>query len=89
MDPNQATEAKKILCVVPGCLWTYESIFGPQESMEILKMHMDHAHKQPEVRAAAGRAVKFVPPSIDVGVDQEAWMTFTLRWEQYCKGSGI
>ncbi|MEL6802241.1 MAG: DDE-type integrase/transposase/recombinase, partial [Bacteroidota bacterium] len=86
---STADQLKILKCVVPECQWRYECIFGPQESMELLKMHMDHAHKQPMQAASAGQAVKFIPPSIDLGVDQEAWMTFTLRWQQYCKGSGI
>ena len=47
-------------------------------------MHMDQAHPNQPIRAP-----KFEAPSIDTGVDQETWIAFTMRWEQYCKGSGI
>ena len=58
--------------------------------MQLIKMHMDHAHRAPlEAQPVVGRGPKFEAPSIDTGIDQEAWVAFTLRWEQYCKGSGI
>ena len=32
---------------------------------------------------------KLTRPSIDVGVDEEAWMAFQRRWETFQRGSGI
>ena len=90
MESSSQIEASNLKCVIPGCQWICQFSFEshPQESLRLVELHMVHAHRQQEASTAKART-KFVPPSIDIGVDQETWVAFTIRWEQYCKGSGI
>ena len=90
MESSSQIEASNLKCVIPGCQWICQFSFEshPQESLRLVELHMVHAHRQKEASTAKART-KFVPPSIDIGVDQETWVAFTIRWEQYCKGSGI
>ena len=90
MDETSSSEQRTLQCIDPNCDWKYPcTLFQPGDSLQLIKMHMDHAHRAPDVQTVVGRGPKFEAPSIDTGIDQEAWVAFTLRWEQYCKGSGI
>ena len=87
---NQDGNQERILqCLLPQCDWTYPCSFGSEESYNLIKMHMEYAHPQPERNSHTARAPKFDAPTIDAGIDQEAWIAFTIRWQQYCQGSGI
>ena len=77
--------------VIPECSWTYQCSFKSEESLAVITMHMEYAHPTPNAQNSASnsKAPKFEAPSIDAGVDEEAWVAFTLRWQQYCQGSRI
>ena len=77
-------------CVVPECSWTYPCSYSSQECMELIKMHMEYCHRSGAPVATSGtKAPKFDAPTIDAGLDEEAWVSFTLRWKQYCRGTNI
>ena len=84
-----ANEDRILQCILPQCDWSYPCSFGSEESYNLIKMHMEYAHPQPERNSGTARAPKFDAPTIDAGIDQEAWIAFTIRWQQYCQGSGI
>ena len=86
---KQTSDEHVIKCVVSDCSWSYSCRFGSQESMQIIKMHLEYDHRPPESQTTKNRLPKFEAPTLDTGIDQETWIAFTLRWEQYCKGSGI
>ena len=53
-------------------------------------MHVERDHAvQQQCQVAPTKAPKLIPPRIDVGIDQEVWAVFSLRWRQYCQGSNI
>ena len=90
MDEQRSEQILR--CVIPECSWTYQCTFNSEESsIAVIKMHMEYAHPTPSVQYSASnsRAPKFEAPSIDAGVDEETWVAFTLRWQQYCQGSSI
>ena len=89
MSEQDQKTTQILRCVIPECSWTYTCSFDSVESLAVLKMHMDYAHPTPNVQYSTSKAPKFEAPSIDAGVDQETWVAFTLRWQQYCQGSGI
>ena len=84
-------EASTLKCIVLGCQWTYKCSFErhPKESLRLIELHMEHTHRQQAPVACARDLVEHVPPSIDIGVDQEKWIDFQSQWHQYCKGSEI
>lgn len=90
MEVQGSQASNQVLrCVIPECSWTYPSLFESQESFNLIKMHMEYAHPQPIKESSKSRLPKFVAPSIEAGIDQEAWIAFTIRWQQYCQGSQL
>ena len=58
--------------------------------MQIIKMHVDTCHaQQPHVMTESGNSPKIERPTIDVGIDEERWNAFVVRWKQFCQGSNI
>ena len=79
-----------LACPINGCQWQYNSDFNADQSFQIVNMHVQSDHAQQQSRQVAPvKAPKLIPPRIDVGIDQEAWVAFSLRWKQYCQGSNI
>ena len=79
-----------ISCPFNGC--TYQT---PDESGDIvctlLKIHaMEHERQQhvPQ-QSAAVNMPKLNRPMVDVGIDEEAWIMFTRRWDTFKIGSHI
>ena len=80
----------KLECPIQGCQWQYNSGFNADQSFQIINMHVERDHApQQQRQVAPTKAPKLIPPRIDVGIDQEAWAAFSLRWRQYCQGSNI
>ena len=79
-----------IACPSTGC--TYHT---PDESSDIvctlLKIHAMEHERQTHVphQSASANVPKLNRPSIDTGVDQEAWLMFTRRWETFRIGARI
>ena len=58
--------------------------------VKILELHiLEHKQQQAVPQVAQANAPKLIRPHIDVGVNQEAWVAFTRRWETYKRGSRI
>ena len=56
----------------------------------LLQIHtLEHKQQHEVAQPRASTAPKLSRPVIDVGVNQEAWLTFTRRWETYRIGSSI
>ena len=55
--------------------------------MKLIKLHIEHSHIKANVPINA--PTKFVSSSIDMSIDSETWITFSLCLQQFCKGSGI
>lgn len=85
MNQVHSNEGDVFRCIIPECNWTYPCSFGPQESLELIKLHLGYSHSKPNSQSAATsvKAPELKAPSIDVGVDDKAWTTFALRWQQY------
>ncbi len=88
---DEQNNDQTLRCVIPECNWTYRCSFKSEESLALIRMHMEYAHPSPNVQHSASnlKAPKFEAPTIDAGVDEETWVSFTLRWQQYCQGSRI
>ena len=55
--------------------------------MQIIQIHISQEHAQPAAtQATTSKPTKIAPPSVDIGIDQEEWNTFKIRWRQYCNG---
>ena len=90
---SSATDSSHILmlkCPITGCKWDYPSVFGPEQSFQLINIHISQEHVATSVPVVPpAKAPKLSPPKIDVGVDPETWQAFTIRWRQYCRGSQI
>ena len=62
---GQASDHKEhtIKCVVSDCSWSYPSRFGFEESMQIIKMHLEHDHRPPESQTDKNRYSKPEAPT--------------------------
>ena len=80
-----------IECPVTGCTWQYKSSLSQEQSiLEIIQIHVKLEHSpQVTTPACTAKPTKLNPPSIDIGVDQEEWNTFKIRWKQYCNGVNL
>ena len=77
-------------CPTSACTWEYSCEFSNDQCMQIIKMHVDTCHsQQPRVMADSGKCPKLERPTIDVGIDEEKWEAFVVRWGQFCQGSNI
>lgn len=74
-------------CPKQGCTWQYKSNLSQDQSiLEIIQIHIKLEHSQVTQTEGTMKPTKMNPPTIDIGVDQEEWNTFTVRWRQYCNG---
>ena len=75
-------------CPKQGCTWQYKSNLTQDQSiLEIIQIHVKLEHSQvTPTEGTMMKPTKMNPPTIDIGVDQEEWNTFTVRWRQYCNG---
>ena len=73
-------------CPAPGC--TYKTADLQEEtSLKLLSLHALAHAQTPTPSSFPGP--KLNRPSIDAGVDEEAWNAFIRRWETFKIGSGI
>ena len=73
-------------CPAPGC--TYKTADLKEEtSLQLLSLHALAHAQTPTPSSFPGP--KLNRPSIDAGVDEEAWNAFIRRWETFKIGSGI
>ena len=74
------------------CNWEYPCDFDQDKSMEIIKMHFSARHST-QVAATSETSINKAPkmdrPVVDIGIDQEEWNLFLVRWEQFRIGSRI
>ena len=86
-----STGSNIIDCPVTGCTWTYKSSLSQEQSiLEIIQIHVKLEHSpQVTASAATSKPTKINPPTIDIGVDQEEWNTFKVRWKQYCNAVNL
>ena len=75
-----------IKCPIDGCHFQTEDL--PVEIItKLLELHVIQ-HQQTQITRSTSMTVpKLTRPLIDIGVNQEAWLTFTRRWDR--RGSGI
>jgi hypothetical protein len=80
-----------IECPITGCTWQYKSSLSQEQSiLEIIQIHIKLEHSQQVTSSSSTvKPTKINPPTIDIGVDQEEWNTFTIRWRQYCNGVNL
>ena len=77
-------------CPVIDCVWEYSCEFNNDQSVEIIKLHVGACHvQQSQGNQAPGRSPKIDRPTIDVGIDEEQWGNFVVRWKQFCQGSNL
>ena len=64
---GQASDHKEhtIKCVVSDCSWSYPCRFGFEESMQIIKMHLEHDHRPPESQTDKNRYSKPDAPTLE------------------------
>ena len=88
-DPTKSVYA--IECPVTGCTWQYKSSLTQEQSiLEIIQIHIKLEHSpQPTTTLSAAKPAKLEPPSVDIGVNEEEWNTFKIRWKQYCNGVNL
>ena len=78
-----------LTCFVDECPWQYSCDFDQEQSLSILKMHVSMCHETPSVKTGQNREPKIARPMVDVGINEEEWNTFVIRWKQFRIGSGI
>ena len=77
-------------CPTEGCEWEYTSELGDAQCLEIIKLHFCACSKALPVPASTpSKAPKINRPMVDVGIDQEEWDLFVIRWKQFRIGSNI
>ena len=77
-------------CPMEGCNWEYPSELGDSQSLEIIKLHFSACPKAVSVpQTSQGKAPKINRPIVDIGIDQEEWNMFIIRWNQFKIGSNI
>ena len=78
-----------ISCPIEGCQFQTED--QPMEIVvKLLELHgIQHTQQRVAPQTVATSAPKLNRPHIDLGINQETWLTFTRRWETYKRGSGI
>ena len=87
---TDSSSTTTIQCPVSGCTWTYESGFNAEQSFRVLNIHVDRDHPSPNSQQVTmGKVHKLIPPTVDVGIDQEAWISFKLKWKHYCEVSQL
>ena len=80
----------ELKCPTSGCTWEYSCDFSDDHCMQIIKLHVDACHmQQSPVMAESSKSPKIERPMIDVGIDEEKWDAFVVRWKQFCQGSNI
>ena len=92
MTESSDDKMVKLTCPMDDCQWQYDSMFSMDQNFKIVNMHFDTVHNQQakqQVNTASAQARKLTPPSIDVGIDEEEWAIFSLRWKRYCEGCEI
>ena len=82
--------ASTLTCPFQGCDWSYQSMFGVDQSFQLITVHIESMHSTgPQASASSRKGPKLSPPQIDVGVDSETWRVFQVKWRQYCQGSQL
>ena len=77
-----------IKCPIDGCQFQTED--QPIEIItKLLDLHTIQHQQNQVARPISRNAPKLTRPLIDIGVNQESWLSFTRRWETYRFGSGI
>ncbi len=91
MEPSKELVMTTLTCPFEGCPWTYNSMFGVDQSFQLVTVHIQsvHATEHPQPSSSTAKAPKLNPPSIDTGVDSETWRVFQVMWGQYCQGSQL
>ena len=78
-----------VKCPIEGC--NYQTDDQPMEIVApLLNLHaIQHNQQQQPVQQVTVSAPKLQRPFIDIGVNQESWISFTRRWQTYRRGSNI
>ena len=77
-----------IKCSVCGC--GYETLDVATEIvLQLLKMHEADHRPTEVVQQPLINAPKLNRPFIDIGIDEEAWLSFVRRWDTFRLGAGI
>ena len=77
-------------CPIGGCEWEYTSELGDIQSIEIIKMHFGACHGNAVTpQSSQCKAPRLIRPIVDVGITQEEWNMFVVRWNQFRIGSCI
>ena len=84
------TSVTTLTCPFDDCNWTYNSVFGVDQSFQLVTVHIENVHSTaPRSSASTRKDPKLCPPQIDAGVDFETWRIFQVKWRQYCQGSQL
>ena len=80
-----------LICPVTGCEWQYPCEFSNDQSVEIIKLHVGacHTSSSPTAVSAKVKAPKINRPMVDMGISQETWNMFRVRWKQFRTGVQI
>ena len=74
----------ELTCPDPDCDWKYSCEFTNDAScIEMIKLHVTMKHN--ESTAGKRKPPKMDRPTIDIGIDQERWNMFKVRWKQFSK----
>ena len=77
-------------CPVPPCIWSNECELNSEQCMEMVKLHVSVCHSVAAVaESSSGKSPKLNRPIVDVGIDQENWDSFVVRWKQFLVASHI
>ena len=78
-----------LTCPVTSCAWVYHCEFSNDQCMELIKLHVSTCHIATPSTEATSRCPKVSRPIVDIGIDQEKWNAFVIRWKQFRLASGI
>ena len=80
----------ELTCLMAGCDWKYSCEFSNEQSqIEMIKLHCTLIHPSSDPATSQSnqcKAPKLNRPTIDMGVDQEQWDMFMVRWKQFASG---
>ena len=57
--------------------------------MELIRLHVSTCHITAASTEATAKCPKVTRPIVDMGIDQEQWNSFVIRWKQFRLASGI
>jgi hypothetical protein len=74
-----------VSCPAPDCQYETEDV----DAAVVVALLNIHALQHTQPTTTKSRGPKLNRPHIDIGVEQETWMTFVRRWETFRVGSQI